>query len=649
MIISFHCKLLAWSSFTSTTTLMTGESIIIDPAADTEIPRSYVSSMTYTVSGGSGGLTINTTKNTGNTFTYEIVALKRGSYAINVSLPYSYKSSGVYYVGSITAIYNINVVDVTKINMPTSLNLQVGDSYTFTPQILETGATSELTWTSSKTNIALVDKAGTVRCLRVGDTDITCTAYNGVSATCRLTVIPVIASDFELEPAELQIEPDETFTLTPVFTPSNTTDQSVTYKSSNTKVATIDSDGNITGVSEGTCIITGNTNDGSNLSSKCTVKVKRNPIPKYLLTYIIDGSVYKKDSVEYNSIIDLSSPIKEGYSFSGWSLQDGSDSGGPNEGIIGDISGLLGARRYAESAVPERMPAYDLTLYGSFVINKYLLTYTVDGITYHTDSIAYGEAITPIEAPQKSGYTFSGWKNVPDRMPAHDVTITGTFVADGDETDISKVDNAIYISDTEGVAGQQLTLYLKMKNTTAIRGFQFDLYLPSGVEAVKNSKGRIQGSLCNGRLPEGDEHTLTISEQADGSIRFLCGSQYDETFTGSDGEIASVTIKIDERMADGDYTVDLKNIKLTETDISKYYEIAHVRSTLTISSFVPGDINGDGKVDVSDYIGVANHIMGNIPEGFIEKAADVDSNGDIDVSDYIGIANLIMTGTIYGK
>lgn len=64
---------------------------------------------------------------------------------------------------------------------------------------------------------------------------------------------------------------------------------------------------------------------------------------------------------------------------------------------------------------------------------------------------------------------------------------------------------------------------------------------------------------------------------------------------------------------------------------------------------VIGDITGDGTVDVSDYIGIANHIMGNTPQGFDEKAADVNGDGVIDVSDYIGVANIILTGNIYGN
>ena len=62
-----------------------------------------------------------------------------------------------------------------------------------------------------------------------------------------------------------------------------------------------------------------------------------------------------------------------------------------------------------------------------------------------------------------------------------------------------------------------------------------------------------------------------------------------------------------------------------------------------------GDVNGDGKVDVSDYIGVANHILGQTQAGFNEKAADVNEDGKIDVSDYIGIANIILTSSVYDK
>ena len=216
------------------------------------------------------------------------------------------------------------------------------------------------------------------------------------------------------------------------------------------------------------------------------------------------------------------------------------------------------------------------------------------------------------------------------------------------DTDINSMNNVIYLNKVEANADGQINLSIRMKNTAAIRGFQFDIYLPDGVTVVKSAKGKIIGSLSDGRLPEDDEHTLTLSEQSDGAIRFLCGSLYDETFTDNDGEIATLTVKIAENMSDGNYPIILRNMKLTETDINNYYQTDYVKSTLTIKSYTLGDINSDQKIDVSDYIGIANHILGNTPDGFVVKAADVNVDGNIDVSDYIGVANIILTGSIYG-
>ena len=216
-------------------------------------------------------------------------------------------------------------------------------------------------------------------------------------------------------------------------------------------------------------------------------------------------------------------------------------------------------------------------------------------------------------------------------------------------TDISTLDNVIYIEPVEAKTGTQTTISFKMKNSAEIRSFQFDLYLPEGVTVVKSPKGKIQGFLSAGRLPEEDEHRLSFSEHDGGAIRFLCDSEYGDTFTGNDGEIATLLVNISETMADGDYPIIIKDMKLSEVDIANYYWTASISTKLTVSSYTLGDINGDGLVDVSDYSGVASHIHGNTPAGFIAIAGDVDESGNIDVSDYSGIANIIHYGSIHGN
>ena len=121
-------------------------------------------------------------------------------------------------------------------------------------------------------------------------------------------------------------------------------------------------------------------------------------INKYKLNYFVDGEEYKSYDVEYGATITPEpAPTKEGHTFSGW------------------------------SEIPKTMPAHDVTVTGTFSINKFKLTYIVDGGEYKSYELDYGASITPEAAPTKEGYTFSGWSEIPETMPAHDVTVTGTF------------------------------------------------------------------------------------------------------------------------------------------------------------------------------------------------------------------------------
>ena len=119
----------------------------------------------------------------------------------------------------------------------------------------------------------------------------------------------------------------------------------------------------------------------------------------YTLTYVLDGETFKSETVVYGTtIVAPEAPAKEGYTFGGW------------------------------ENLPEAMPAKDVTVTGSYTINKYTLTYTVDGETYKTYELEYGTSITSEEEPTKEGYTFSGWSEIPETMPASDVTVSGIFI-----------------------------------------------------------------------------------------------------------------------------------------------------------------------------------------------------------------------------
>ena len=180
---------------------------------------------------------------------------------------------------------------------------------------------------------------------------------------------------------------------------------------------------------------------------------------KYGITYIVDGETIQNDSVEYGTVIVLpGEPIKEGYTFSGWSeapetmpAEDVTISGFftvnkylvtfvIDDEVIASDSLEYGASIVAPIApekeghtfngwgeVAETVPAEDITYYGSYSVNSYLLSYVVDGETVQSDSVAYGSTIVALEEPTKEGHTFSGWSEIPETMPAEDVTISGFF------------------------------------------------------------------------------------------------------------------------------------------------------------------------------------------------------------------------------
>jgi len=78
-------------------------------------------------------------------------------------------------------------------------------------------------------------------------------------------------------------------------------------------------------------------------------------------------------------------------------------------------------------SVPSTMPEYDVEVNGNLTINQYTVTFKVDGEVYKTFTQDYGTAITIPETPTKEGYTFSGWQNVASTVPAQDVTYEANF------------------------------------------------------------------------------------------------------------------------------------------------------------------------------------------------------------------------------
>lgn len=100
--------------------------------------------------------------------------------------------------------------------------------------------------------------------------------YKGETYTfCSWKEYPLLAENIILDKTSLQLNPNENVQLVATVLPEKTTNKAVTWSSSNTDVATVDQQGNVTAVDEGIAVITVSSTDGSNLSASCEVVVKK--------------------------------------------------------------------------------------------------------------------------------------------------------------------------------------------------------------------------------------------------------------------------------------------------------------------------------------------------------------------------------------
>lgn len=204
-----------------------------------------------------------------------------------------------------------------------------------------------------------------------------------------------------------------------------------------------------------------------NFNFKSIVPIEK---PKYNLIYYVDNEVYKSYEIEEGAdITPEAAPTKEGYTFSGW------------------------------SEIPQTMPAKDVTVTGTFTINKYKLTYMVDGEEYKSFDIEYGATISPEAWPTKEGYTFSGWSDIPETMPAHDVVVTGTFIQNEQTTEFT-VDDVTYDITGEGtvtIVGSDQKGDVEIQSTINVNGQTFY------VTAIGYSAFKDNLDMTSLTIPEG--------------------------------------------------------------------------------------------------------------------------------------------------
>lgn len=197
-----------------------------------------------------------------------ITALKAGVTEIAVSC------------GGITEKFGLTVSDTQSVrdidlgDCPSEI--EVGTSQVLNVTVIPEDASSEkILYQTSDASIATVNEIGRVTGIKEGNVTITITCGN-VKKGLSINIISaqsdeIAVTDIEIADYEDELEVDKTMTLSATVIPSNATDTTVTYQSSDERIATVSSSGEVKGIAEG--VVTISVSAGA-VTKKIELKVK---------------------------------------------------------------------------------------------------------------------------------------------------------------------------------------------------------------------------------------------------------------------------------------------------------------------------------------------------------------------------------------
>ena len=214
--------------------------------------------------------------------------------------------------GSIEITVSAATVPVASVTVAGDAAMTVDGEQTLTATVAPANATDKtVTWKSSDATVATVDANGKVVAKKAGEVTITATA-GGVSGTLKITVSDkaptVIPVQSVTVTGKQELVEGASTTLTATVAPADATDKTVTWKSSDESVATVDKDGVVTAKKAGTVTITAT---AGGVSGTLDITVTAKPVETVPVTSV-EVTVEAGTTVSVGKTLQATATVKPG-------------------------------------------------------------------------------------------------------------------------------------------------------------------------------------------------------------------------------------------------------------------------------------------------------------------------------------------------
>jgi len=278
---------------------------------------------------GNGEITVNVTENAAGTPRTSTVTITAGNQSRQVNIEQVAKGE-------------INVPVASVALNKSTLSLITGASETLTATIQPANATNKtVNWSSSNNSIATVTYDGTITAIAAGTATIIATTVDGdKTSTCIVTVNapvgPVVpVTGITLNKNSTTLVPNGKETLIATIQPTNASNKTINWTSSNPSTAIVDNNGTITAIASGTATIIATTVDGGK-TAICTVTV--NPANVAVTGISLNKSTLTLNIGDFERLVPTITPSNATNQAVNWSSSNVSIATVANDGTVTAIA-----------------------------------------------------------------------------------------------------------------------------------------------------------------------------------------------------------------------------------------------------------------------------------------------------------------------
>ncbi|MBQ9298020.1 MAG: Ig-like domain-containing protein [Clostridia bacterium] len=506
---------------------------------------------------------------------------------------------------TIVAYCNVEVpesllVDVTGITLnKANLSLQQDATENLKATLIPADATNtSVIWSSSNTNVAVVNANGLVRAIAPGTATITAaTSIGEKTARCNVTVTEKIdnsVKSISLNQTSMSLEKDGVSQLVATITPTNAEDKTIIWSSSNYMVADVDNNGRVTAIDAGTATITVETANGKTASCVVSVTSKEQVQDLKVQDIKLDvtGITLEKDD-EQKINVSFEPEDAENQNVT-WS------SSNPSVAKV-DQNGLITAVNYGTATITVK---------------------TEDGKIEKTCVVEVPQniAVTGIRLSKTSAEVIVGRSTEIDAIVLPEN-------ATNQNVNMEISDEKIITMSTAGIKG------LKVGTATVTfttEDGNFSKTCTVTVKAVPTNQVYIDSPVYG--INDNDKEVTGVGDET-------TGKELKENIKTNEGTVVTVKDK------DGNPIEDTGKVG-TGATIEVKNTSGGTTTTETFTVIVNGDISGDGQIGTTDLSLLRKYLMGNLETGtyFNQKAADLNGDGQITITDFTILKDMFMNG-----